>query len=165
MRMILSANTFGPAIQRVSTSLATELDAATRKNAHVLQATAVKGIASNSLADNPINPWPALTPEYAARKRAAGAGDKMLIGPDRDATPSSPSHDGGEMMRSIEVADVGAGVYDVGTNIAYARAQERGYAPRNLPARPFLGPALIVARPIMIENWKKVMDRLIGGGA
>lgn len=157
MKVSFTKDTFGPALKRMVAELPDEMDRATARNAYLLQATIVKGIRTNDLATNEIANWPALSAAYAQRKREAGGSDKMLIGPDRHATATQPSHNGGELIRSIEVSRVTGGVYDVGTNLPYARALDKGYAPRKLPARPYMLPALLLAKPIMIENWDKVI--------
>ena len=42
----------------------------------------------------------------------------------------------------------------LGTNVVYAPAHELGYEPRNLPARPFLVPAII-------DNLPKIQDMFV----
>ena len=151
-------DTFGPALARASKELPARLKQATHRNAYVAQRAVVKGIRTNSLAV--VAGWPALSSEYARRKRESGGSSKMLIGPDRKSTPRSPDHSGGELMRSYEV-NTQTFSFELGTNNPYARAHEFGYAPRGLPARPHLKPAVKEAMPEMLENWGDALRGLI----
>ena len=113
---------FGPALGRAVATAPRELDRATgRATAHV-QRHIILGIRRQKYRGL----WPALSPEYAARKEREGKGSNLLI---RE----------GDLSSSIEITKKAPGRYEVGTNLVYARAIEFGFAPRNLKARSYVG--------------------------
>lgn len=83
-------------------------------------------------------------------------------------TPSPPggppARVSGDLMRSIRQEPTvrrQRGVYStrVGPTAVQSRAQERGYAPGHLPARPFLKPAtrdeLATIRRTYVQHWRE----------
>lgn len=73
------------------------------------------------------------------------------------APDEPPATDTGGLIRTInfKTGKDKEGIFgDVGTNIAYGKALEFGYAPHNLAARPYL-------RPAINNNQKKIMTLMI----
>lgn len=128
---------FGPALSRAVTTASGKFERALGQSAAAVQRNATVGIRRQKYRGE----WPALSPGYAVRKAMKGRGSAILISE-------------GDLSGSIEISRKSAVAYDVGTNLVYARAQEMGYAPRNLPARPFMAPAVKEAGPDIQEHFR-----------
>jgi len=159
MRLLIQNDGIGKALKRMGSKFPAELSRATKRNARVVQRVAVQGIRTNSLAHNSIQNWAPLSERYSIIKRSRGGSSKLLIGANVPASSRDPSHAAGALMRSIEVTDVSPLRSETGTNIPYARALDKGYAPRNLPARPIFLPAAEEAGDEMKSNWDEAIRR------
>jgi len=141
--MVELTDPFGPALQRAVSGAANRFERALGRSAAAVQRNATLGIRRQKYRGQ----WPALSPVYAAQKAMKGRGSAILISD-------------GDLSGSIEINRKSAVSYDVGTNLVYARAQEMGYAPRSLPARPFMQPALEEAAPDIQENFREAVEDL-----
>lgn len=137
--MITFTDNFGPVLARALANVGPEMEKATQQNAYLLQAKLAEGIRRQLYYSN----WPALKPKTRLQKAKKRQSDLTLVGE-------------GELSSSFEVLPIARSTFAVGTNNPYARAQEFGYSPKNLPARPYFRPALKDATPEMLDNWKRV---------
>lgn len=141
--MVELRDPFGPALARAVNGAGDRFEKALGRSAASVQRNATIGIRRQKYKGQ----WPALTPDYAVRKAMQGRGSGILISE-------------GDLSGSIEVSRKSQVSYEVGTNLIYARAHELGYAPRNLPARPFMQPALEEAAPDIQENFREAVEDL-----
>jgi phage virion morphogenesis protein len=98
----------------------------------------LRSVEGNFNAEGRPSAWAPWSPAYAAYRAKKKPG-KILT---RD----------GNLRRSITSEPDARGV-TLGSNVAYARAQQLGYQPRNLPPRPFVA--------VQDEDWDKI-ERTIG---
>ncbi len=66
-----------------------------------------------------------------------------------------------EGIREINVSSVGDFSAKLGSRVPYAAAHEFGYPPRNLPARPYLNPALNASKDNILMIFNKRLEQLI----
>ncbi|MBE7439121.1 MAG: phage morphogenesis protein [Spirochaetales bacterium] len=123
--MVELEDPFGPVLAAAAGKSTSTLERGLGRAAAAVQRNATLGIRRQLFRGE----WPGLTPAYATRKAMKGHGTAILIAE-------------GDLSGSIEMSRKSTLLFAVGTNIVYSRAQELGYAPRNLPARPFMAPAL-----------------------
>lgn len=69
----------------------------------------------------------------------------------------------GTLRRSIHIESTGPESVAIGTNVVYAAAQEFGRPEINLPARPYLRPALDEAGPLAVAEVNKALSHLLAG--
>ena len=113
------------------------LDRATGRNAALVQVNTVKGIR------NQTRDWPDI---QQATKDRKGKSDILV--------------DEGDLSASIEINKRRDGIYDVGTNLEYARVHELGFDAKGIPARPYLQPALEESGQEMQENWRDALEEI-----
>lgn len=68
----------------------------------------------------------------------------------------------GTLQKSIHIEATATGV-TVGTDLVYAAAQEFGRPEINLPAHPYLRPAIDAAGPAAVLSMGKALAALLGG--
>lgn len=136
------SDTFGPAMIKLG-GLGDRLKKCNGKVAHNLQAVTVKGITTQESRSNSFEHWAPLSEKWLNNPEKKN--DLMLV-------------NRGALIRSVEATRVSDTVYHVGTNHEAALAHEFGYAPRKLPARPFLRPAIEKARKQMPEIYKEAFS-------
>lgn len=142
--MVELTDPFGPALARAVSTAGEKFERALGRSAATVQRNATLGIRRQKYRGH----WPALSPDYAARKALQGRGSAILISE-------------GDLSGSVEVSRKSAVSWAVGTNLIYARAQEMGYAPRNLPARPFMRPAVDEAAPDIQDHFREAVQDLL----
>lgn len=134
-------DTFGPVLAK-SANLHNELAKATANNAYLVQRNVVLRIRSSQFQGN----YKSLSEAYLAYKLKKGFSQNILTKT-------------GDLGRSFAVTKQSEEVYQVGTNIVYARAMELGNPKKNIPARPYFRPGVEDSIPQMKENWKEALRR------
>lgn len=132
-------DTFGPVLAK-SAGLHKELGKATANNAYLVQRNVVLRIRSSQFQGN----YKSLSERYLAYKLRKGFSQNILTKT-------------GDLGRSFAVTKQSEEVYQVGTNIVYARAMELGNPKKNIPARPYFRPGVEDSIPQMQANWKEAL--------
>lgn len=132
---------FGPVLAR-SAGLHKELAKATANNAYLVHRNVVLRIRSSQFQGN----YKSLSERYLAWKIKKNFSSNIL----------TKTGDLGNSMRVWKYNDE---LFNVGTNIVYARAMELGNPKKNIPARPFFRPGFEDSIPQMKDNWKEALRR------
>ena len=98
--------------------------------------------------------------EKIMRGGVKGRGKNKTISP---PLPDKLTSRSGDLRRSIKVdrSELPFAI-EIGTELVYGRAHELGYPPRNLPARPFLGPAVEDVAPKFETFFFNAVMRAVG---
>jgi hypothetical protein len=83
------------------------------------------------------------------KRRVPSGSDKRLI-------------DQGDYMSSFVSEKIRYDKVRIGTNHPQARALEKGYAPRNLPARPHVDPAVRISKMKVALQYLRELKRILG---
>lgn len=118
---------------------------ATIQNGYLLQAYVTKGIRDQKYTSG----YKALSERTIEKKAKNKLDSRFLMEGDK-----SKSED---LWKSFEVIEFNGNEVGVGSNAAYARAQEFGYEARGLPARPYFQPAMEDAYEEMKDNWQNAL--------
>ncbi|MDI7196298.1 hypothetical protein [Leptospira santarosai] len=135
-------DSFGPTLQNAISEGRDKLENVQDKNAALVQANIIKGIRSQKYKSD----WPELSEKTKARKQKKGKSPLALV-------------EDGEYSSSFEISKEGNS-RAVGTNAKQARAMERGFEAKGIPARPHVGPAYEESKKAIIENFKEVMKEI-----
>lgn len=135
-------DSFGPMLQGAIAKGHDKLTKVQDKNAAVVQANIIKGIRSQKYKSN----WPELSEATKARKQKKGKSSLTLI-------------EDGEYSASFEITKEGDS-RAIGTNSKQARAMERGFEAKGIPARPHVEPAYEESKKVIIENFKEAMKEV-----
>ncbi|MDI7213781.1 phage morphogenesis protein [Leptospira santarosai] len=136
-------DTFGPALSSAVSKGQDKLSKVQDKNATLVQANIIKGIRSQKYKSG----WPELSEATKERKEKQGKSPLTLI-------------EDGEYSASYEIVTIDDSTTIVGTNSIQARALERGFETKNIPARPHVGPALEDSKERIIQNFKEAMREI-----
>ncbi|AXR68240.1 phage morphogenesis protein [Leptospira mayottensis] len=135
-------DSFGPSLQNAISESRDKLTNVQDKNAALVQANIIKGVRSQKYKSN----WPELSEATKARKQKKGKSSLTLI-------------EDGEYSASFEITKEGDS-RAIGTNSKQARAMERGFEAKGIPARPHVGPAYEESKKAIIENVRNVMKEI-----
>lgn len=90
---------------------------------------------------------------------------KSLSGGGKGGDPETYLYDTGEMYNSIDYTVTGARIVTLGSDSDHAVDTEYGDPLRNVPARPFLGPAIIRTATKLKPRMGMIIARALCGGS
>lgn len=147
-------NQFGEMMKRAPGRLVDEMDKAINRTAHNVRSRTVKGIGGEYQSS-----FAPLSERYARWKARRRGSNLILVSGVRGGKKQQI---GGNYRNSFAVEKVESGVYAVGSNYPQARALEKGYAKRNLPARRHLGRAVDESIPDLKREVLEASKRTFG---